>query len=88
MAKKELVQITFDNDELEEKYKYLEQKYHALIERMGASQEDIDSIEEQIMAKGNRMGGRRRGGASSYNARKSRVSGPAANKAQRQGISQ
>jgi len=46
MAKKELVQITFDNDELEEKYKYLEQKYHALIERMGASQEDIDSIEE------------------------------------------
>lgn len=45
------MQITFDNDELEEKLKYLEQKYHALIERMGASQEDIDYIEEKIMIK-------------------------------------
>ena len=61
---------------------------------MGASQEDIDYIEEKIMiqnearannSKGSR-GGRRRGTVQSYNARKSRVSGPGANK--RQGISQ
>jgi predicted nuclease with TOPRIM domain len=51
LANKELVQITFDNDEIEEKFKYLEQKYHALIERMGASQEDIDLIDEKIIIK-------------------------------------
>jgi hypothetical protein len=86
------VQITFDNDELEEKQMYLEQKYHALIKRMGASQEDIDGIEEEIMLKNDPSGvhksnggpsqkrtyGRRRG-SSSYNNRQSRVSGPGAN---------
>jgi len=29
--------------------KYVEQKYHALINRMGVSQKDIDIIEEEIM---------------------------------------
>ena len=46
-----MVSVTFDNDELEEKNRYLEQKYHALIERLGASQEDIDLFEEEIMMK-------------------------------------
>ena len=41
----------FDNDELEEKHRYMEQKYHSLIKRMGASQDDIDAIEEEIMMK-------------------------------------
>ena len=72
---------------------YLEQKYHALIKRMGASQEDIDGIEEEIMLKNDPTGthksngglpsqkrtfGRRRG-SSAYNNRQSRVSGPGAN---------
>jgi len=56
LSKKELMQVNFENDELDEKSKYLEQKYHALVKRLGASQEDIDSIEEEIM-----RGGRRRG---------------------------
>lgn len=91
LANKELVQITFDNDEFEEKFKYLEQKYHALIERMGASQEDIDFIDEKIMIKNesranNGKGGRRRGTVQSYGARKSRVSGAGANK--RPGVNQ
>ena len=68
------MQATFSNDELDEKCKYLEQKYHALVKRMGASQEDIDFIEEEIM-----QIVRRRGQGQSQQ-RKSRVSGPAANK--------
>ena len=56
-----------------------------LIKRMGVSQEDIDSIEEEIMMKdqanGQRANNRRRAnaGSSSYANRKSRISGPAAN---------
>lgn len=37
MAKKQLLKITFFNDEMDEKIKYIEQKYHALVKRMGAS---------------------------------------------------
>ena len=62
------MQVTFENDELDEKTKYLEQKYHALIKRMGVSQDDIDIIEEEIMQVYRRR------------PRKSRISGPAANK--------
>jgi hypothetical protein len=47
--KKELVQQTFEADEMEEKIRYIELKYHALIKRMGVSQEDIDVIEEDIL---------------------------------------
>ena len=50
-SKKQLLKITFQNDELDEHIKYIEQKYHALIKRCGASQEDIDAIEEEIMLK-------------------------------------
>ena len=35
--KKELVQQTFEADEMEEKIRYIELKYHALIKRMGVS---------------------------------------------------
>ena len=34
---------------MEEKLRYIELKYHALIKRMGVSQEDIDIIEEEIL---------------------------------------
>lgn len=84
------------NDEMDEKIKYIEQKYHALVKRMGASQEDIDMIEEEIMLrnptsrhskKGNSGAysydykrGNKRGGSSIYVNRKSRVSGPEANR--------
>lgn len=63
------MQATFTQDELDEKCKYLEQKYHALVKRMGASQEDIDMVDEEIMHIIRRKG-----------PMKSRVSGPAANK--------
>jgi len=74
--------VTFDNDEFDEKMRYTEQKYHALIRRMGASQEDIDCIEEEIMLENGATqnsavvkGRQRRRGSSSYANRKSRVSG-------------
>ena len=50
-ANKNVKELTFQCDEMEEKLKYMEQKYHALIKRMGASQQDIDHIEEEIMFK-------------------------------------
>jgi chromosome segregation ATPase len=50
-AVKSAKQLTFQCDELDEKLMYMEQKYHALIKRMGASQQDIDRIEEEIMFK-------------------------------------
>lgn len=86
-SRKELVQMTFENDELEEKHLYLEQKYHALIKRMGASQEDIDGIEEEIMLKNDPQGAQKgqkktfggRRGSSGYNNRQTRVGNSAAN---------
>lgn len=78
------MQLTFENDEVDEKCQYLEQKYHALVKRMGASQEDIDAIEEEIMLK-NEGAARpanskaRKRGQLSHPHRKSRVSGPNAN---------
>ena len=45
--------MTFANDEVEERCDYLESKYHALVRRMGASQEDIDAIEEELMQTAN-----------------------------------
>jgi len=89
-AKRELVQLTFENDEIDEKCQYLEQKYHALVKRMGASQEDIDAIEEEIMLK-NEGASRcanskaRKRGQPSYQHRKSRVSGPSANLVNKRG---
>lgn len=83
-ARRELAQLAFENDEIDEKCQYLEQKYHALVKRMGASQEDIDAIEEEIMLK-NEGASRaanskaRKRGPPSYQHRTSRVSGPNAN---------
>ena len=56
--------MTFANDEQEEQYGYLEQKYHALVRRMGASQEDIDAIEEELIRK--QKGGDKPRGNSGY----------------------
>lgn len=78
-AQKGTKQMTFRCDELEEKLRYTEQKYHALINRLGASQQDIDHIEEELMFK--------RGGEYSYgkNLRNSKVSTNEGNKASRGG---
>jgi hypothetical protein len=38
--------MTFKNDELMDENWYVDQKYHLLIKRCGASQDDIDEIEE------------------------------------------
>jgi len=40
-AKKELHRLRLENDELGEKLRFYEQRYHRLIKRMGASQEDL-----------------------------------------------
>jgi hypothetical protein len=52
-TKQQLVHLTFANDEAEERCDYLESKYHALVRRMGASQEDVDAVEEELMQTAN-----------------------------------
>ena len=47
-AKKENVRLRLEFDELVEKAHFMEQKYRSLIARMGASQEDLDAIEEEL----------------------------------------
>ena len=36
-SKKEVIRLTFKNDELSERHKYMEQKYLQLVQRVGAS---------------------------------------------------
>jgi chromosome segregation ATPase len=82
-AKKDVKKMTFAQDEICEKLKYLEAKYHALVKRMGARQQDIDHIEEEIMFRNpnSKKESFKRSAQDSYNYnRKSRVSGPEANK--------
>jgi len=48
-SKKEVVRLTLENDEFQEKIRFMEQKYHSLVERMGASQEDLNAVEQELM---------------------------------------
>ena len=47
-AKKEVVRLTLENDEIGEKAQYFETKYAKLVRRLGASEEDLEAIEEEI----------------------------------------
>ena len=49
--------MTLENDELKEKSRYMEHRYHSLVQRMGASQEDLQAIEEELMAEVMMSGG-------------------------------
>ena len=37
--------MTFQNDELAERHKYMERKYMQLVQRVGASAEDLEAVE-------------------------------------------
>jgi hypothetical protein len=43
--------LTLETDELKERNRYLERKYASLVERCGASQEDLEAV-EVMMASG------------------------------------
>ena len=43
------MRLTLENDEFQEKIRFMEQKYHSLVERMGASQEDLNAVEQELM---------------------------------------
>lgn len=48
-AKKEVVRVTLENDEIREKAKFLEQRYQSMIHKLGISPDDIQALEEQLM---------------------------------------
>jgi len=48
-ARQEVLKLTFQNDELSERHKYMERKYLQLVQRVGASPEDLEAV-EMIMA--------------------------------------
>lgn len=50
-ARQEVLKLTFQNDELTERHKYMERKYLQLVQRVGASAEDLEAV-EIIMANG------------------------------------
>lgn len=50
-AKKEVLRLTFENDELVEKLKFMESKFQSLVQRVGASKEDIEAVNSQIASK-------------------------------------
>lgn len=47
-CKKENVRLTFANDELIEKLHYMERRFQSLVQRCGASQEDLEAVENMI----------------------------------------
>ena len=47
-AKKEVVRINLEYDEVVEKANYYEAKYAKLVRRLGASEEDLEAIEEEL----------------------------------------
>lgn len=44
-ARQEVLKLTFQNDELSERHKYMERKYMQLVQRVGASPEDLEAVE-------------------------------------------
>lgn len=44
-AKKDVLRLTYLNDELSEKVLFLERKFNSLVSRVGASKEDLEAIE-------------------------------------------
>ena len=57
-AKKEVVRLTFANDELVEKNRYFDRRFNSLVQRCAVSQEDLDAIEAMV-GNSNEMGSRR-----------------------------
>ncbi len=47
-AKKEVVRLTLEYDEIGERAQYFEAKYSKLVRRLGASEEDLEAIEEEV----------------------------------------
>jgi len=43
--------LTFENDEINEKARFLERKYYTLVKRLGASQEVLNAIDEELLLK-------------------------------------
>ena len=54
-ARQEVLKLTFQNDEYVERHKYMERKYLQLVQRVGASAEDLEAV-EMIMANANDKG--------------------------------
>jgi len=50
-AKKEVLRLTFENDELIEKLKFVESKFQSLAQRVGASKEDIEAVNSLVTTK-------------------------------------
>lgn len=48
-SKKEVVRLTLENDELQEKIRFIESKYQSVVHRLGASPEELDAIENELM---------------------------------------
>lgn len=51
-SKKELHRVRLDNDEHRERLRFIEQRYNSLVQRFGASPEDLQEIDEQLMRNG------------------------------------
>lgn len=49
-AKKEVMRLTFANDELTEKLQHLEKRFHGLVQRCRVSQDDLAAIDNLIMS--------------------------------------
>jgi hypothetical protein len=44
--------VRLENDELKERLRFIDQKYTSLVQRCGASPEDLQEIDEQLRANG------------------------------------
>lgn len=44
-ARQEVLKLTFQNDELSERHRFMERKYLQLVQRVGASAEDLEAVE-------------------------------------------
>lgn len=57
-SRQEVLKLTFQNDELGERHKYMERKYLQLVQRVGASPEDLEAV-EIIMANADAKSGKK-----------------------------